>query len=35
MPHITHFYIHTFRLYHRNSHIKLHVIRHKFCPPAR
>ena len=33
MPHITPLYIHTFRLYHRNSHIKLHVIRHKFCPP--
>ncbi len=33
MPHITHFYIYTFRLYHRNSHIKIHVIRHKFCPP--
>ena len=33
MPHITHFYIHSLLLFHRNSYIKLHVIRHKFCPP--
>ena len=33
MPHITPFYIHSLHLYHRNSQIKLHVIRHKFCPP--